>query len=182
MTPKMTTNEFDKIRRQIGEWLKGPCGSRLWDLMCALRGPDFPSERPDMEPAASQAAYAARRDRKYKSCEVVREAAFFGVIGGAARHHPDTKILLPPSKEWDHYDKHQARAAAVLGLEVQETERPAKKGEAKVAVKFNGEVPAPPVSVMPTYWPNTSKATPGLLSAMSAPLKLIEVTKELVKE
>ena len=109
---------FTEIRSQIGEHLKGPHGERLWNLMCGLRGPDSPSERPDMPSEDRDRAYRGRRERKYKTVEVIREAAFFGAGGGSARRHHDTKVLLPPIGEWDHFDKHVERAARVLGLEV----------------------------------------------------------------
>jgi len=55
---------FDEMRKEIGEFLNGPDGGRLWDVMCALRGPDVPSERPDMDSKESCVAYAGRRKRK----------------------------------------------------------------------------------------------------------------------
>ena len=110
---------FDEMRVIIGAWLKGPHGDRLWDLMCALRGPDFPSETPLMSSDEGARTYAARRNRKYKTTEIVREKAFFGVCGGCARHHDDDHVYLPPEKERDHFDKHIERVADMLGLGVE---------------------------------------------------------------
>lgn len=109
---------IDDIRKLISEWFKTGKGGGFWDLITALRGPDYPSERPDMSAGEQSAAYSARRKRKYASTEVIRKKAFYGVIGGAARSHDDDHITLPPQSKWDHFDKHMARAAAVLGLEV----------------------------------------------------------------
>lgn len=109
---------IDDIRKLISEWFKSGKGGGFWDLITAMRGPDYPSERPDMASGEASKAYAARRARKYASCEVIRTKAFYGVIGGAARSHDDDHITLPPQNQWDHYDKHMARAAGVLGLEV----------------------------------------------------------------
>lgn len=118
---------FDEKRIQIGKWLKEADGGRLWDLMCGLRGPDSPSERGDMSETESARAYKGRRARKFKTVEIIREKAFFGVIGGCARHHEDDHILLPPDKERDHFDRHMERAAVVLGLKVEVEGRDSKK-------------------------------------------------------
>lgn len=110
---------FDEQRAVIGFFLKSGSGSQLWDLLTGLRGPDSPSERPNMSHEEQAAAYKGRRARKYNTVEIIREAAFFGVVGGAARYHEDTKVTVPPSKEWDHFDKHVARAAQTIGLGVE---------------------------------------------------------------
>src|SRR3990167_4540998 len=123
---------FDEQRKQIGEWLKGPHGAKLWDLMCALRGPDSPSERGGMSTAEHSRAYAGRRKRKYATVEVVRQKAFHGVVGGCARHHDDDHITLPPMNEWDHFDHHMQRVAAGLGLKVVISQDPSKKGSVEV--------------------------------------------------
>ena len=97
-----------------------PNSGQLWDILTCLRGPDSPSERPDMTSKESNEAYAGRRARKYKTVEVIRQKAFFGSIGGAARHHAADRVTLPPSSQWDHFDKHVARAASALGIQVEE--------------------------------------------------------------
>lgn len=126
---------FDEKRRKIGEWLKESEGSKLWDLMCALRGPDSPSERSSMGDKERAAAYQGRRKRKRETVEVIREKAFFGVIGGAARHHDADKVVLPPSREWDHFDQHVQRAAAILGLTVETVDEKADPKATRVEVK-----------------------------------------------
>ena len=130
---------FDKIRQQIGDHLRGPYGEQLWDLMCGLRGPDTPSERPDMSQTDRDRAYRGRRERKYKTVEVIRAAAFFGAGGGSARKHSDTQVLLPPVGEWDHFDKHVERAAKVLGLEVVTGKRNIVGIEATIKTKLTND-------------------------------------------
>lgn len=116
---------FDEVRRLLGAYLHGPNGSSLWDVMAVVRGPDAPSERPDMERKAAEDAYRGRRERKRRTGEVLRGAMFFGAHGGCARTRTDiTYVTLPPRDEWDHYDKHVARAADILGLEVKFLDRP----------------------------------------------------------
>jgi hypothetical protein len=67
-------------------------------------------------------AYWGRRARKQSSGEVIRNASFFGLGRVGARSRGGTEIVLPPKKLWDHYDKHQAQAAAILGIKVVESE------------------------------------------------------------
>ena len=109
---------FDEKRKMIGAWLQESDSAQLWDLLCGLRGPDSPSERPNMSDVERQRAYKGRRARKYATVEVVREKAFFGVTGGCARHHDSDHITLPPTTEWDHFDHHMKRAADTIGLKV----------------------------------------------------------------
>lgn len=120
---------FTEKRRQIGEWLREEGGGQLWDLMCALRGPDSPSERVDMPPEEYRRMYAARRRRKHGTVEVIRQKAFFGVTGGCARHHDDDHIILPPVAEWDHFDHHMSRAARIVGVEVKTEDRKIKRNK-----------------------------------------------------
>lgn len=115
---KNNSPTFEEMRATIGEWLKLPEGHKLWEIMSAQRGPDAPSERPNMSAAEHRTAYAARRKRKYNTVEVIRSASFGGVVGGSARHHKDDHITLPPESQWDHFDNHCYRAANVLGLKV----------------------------------------------------------------
>jgi len=116
LVDNMSLNDW---RRFMARFLcYNPNADRAWDILTCLRGPDYPSERPDMSPEESGRAYSERRKRKYDTVEVIRSAAFFGVVGGSARHHADDKVKLPPSSRWDHFDKHVARAANVLGLPV----------------------------------------------------------------
>lgn len=111
---------FDDLRRFMGQVIRyNPNSGALWDLITCLRGPDSPSERPDQSSEESAKAYAGRRERKRRTVEVIRENAFFGVVGGAARHRPGKVVQLPPRNQWDHFDRHVQRAASVLGLEVE---------------------------------------------------------------
>jgi len=108
----------EDIRKLIAVWFKTGKGGAFWDLITALRGPDSPSERPDLSASENSKRYAARRARKFASTEIIRKKAFYGVIGGAARSHEAEYITLPPPSKWDHFDKHMARAAGVLGLDI----------------------------------------------------------------
>lgn len=102
-----------------------PQGKELWDILTCLRGPDSPSERGDGSGSANASAYKARRERKYKTGEVIRHMS--GLFGGAARHRASDYVTLPPREEWDHYDRHVEKAAKALGLRVQIEEPPAPK-------------------------------------------------------
>jgi hypothetical protein len=113
---------LDGIRRQIGRWLSGPHGANLATILAAQRGPDSPSERGDMSSVEHDRAYWGRRARKSSSGEVIRSASFFGLGKVGARARRGDSIILPPRKIWDHYDKHQASAAAILGIKVIESE------------------------------------------------------------
>lgn len=134
MAAMATTNppdmgiSFDAIRTQIGEWLRGPHGGELWDLMCAQRGPDSPSETEEMDAPTRNRMYLARRERKYKTAEVIRSASWFGACGGAARRRVDDHITIPPSSKQDHFDRHMVRAATLIGLRV-DIESPKVVGE-----------------------------------------------------
>lgn len=112
---------FNDMRLLVSDWMKVGSSSHTrswWDMITCLRGPDSPSERPDMSAQEASVAYSARRERKYKTVEVIRNKAFFGVIGGAARSHKGDSVTLPPRNQWDHFDKHVERAAKALGLKV----------------------------------------------------------------
>lgn len=111
---------LDEIRKQIGRWLSGPHGSSLAAILAAQRGPDSPSERPDMDSAEHEKAYWGRRARKKSSGEVIRTASFFGLGKVGCRARSGDSITLPPQSKWDHYDKHMAQAAHVLGIKVVE--------------------------------------------------------------
>lgn len=113
---------LDDIRKQIGRWLGGPNGANLATILAAQRGPDSPSERPDMSGPDHDRAYWGRRARKSSSGEVIRRASFFGLGTVGARSRQGDSIILPPRSKWDHYDKHQAQAATVLGIKVIESE------------------------------------------------------------
>lgn len=158
---------FDEMRKEIGAFLQTNEGAKLWDVMCALRGPDTPSERPDMGSKESSAAYAGRRKRKHSSTELIRERAFFGVIGGCARHHDGDTITLPPSIQWDHFDKHMARAAEVLGLKVM-----TRQTEEGTPVKIVGEpkqvvgIPTKGIGSLEYYQLKLSQAQTNLANAV----------------
>lgn len=127
--PEGLRSDLDKIAKL----LRGENGGALWDVLTAMRGPDSPSERPNMPPDQAARAYKGRRDRKYKTGEILRAVALPGATPGA-RTHLDTKVTLPPQDTWDHYDKHVARAAKALGLGI-EVEAPRKiEGEIKITV------------------------------------------------
>lgn len=116
-----STISFQEWQEFMATFLSSNSASgRAWDVITCQRGPDFPSERPDMSGEEHRKAYAGRRERKFNTVEVVRKASFGGVVGGCARSRKDTKVLLPPSSCWDHFDRHVQRAAIVLGLKVEE--------------------------------------------------------------
>jgi hypothetical protein len=119
---KLDEWDLDQIRRQIGRWLKGPNGANLATILAAQRGPDSPSERGDMSPAEHDRAYWGRRARKRSSGEIIRSASFFGIGKVGARARGGDTITLPPRSQWDHYDKHQASAAQVIGIKIVEAE------------------------------------------------------------
>lgn len=125
-TPKTLT----EMRGIIGDFLQNsPDAGLLWDLITCLRGPDSPSEKPNMTSNESREAYGGRRKRKAKTVEVIRHYAFNGIIGGCARSRSDRDYVeLPPTSEWDHFDRHVERAAQVLGLEVRVEKNEASKG------------------------------------------------------
>lgn len=115
---------FDEWRLFMAEYLRyNPYASHAWDVMTGLRGPDSPSERPDMSPDEHSKSYKGRRTRKYNTVEVIREAAFFGSMGGGARHHKDNKVIVPSYEKRDHFDRHVVRAANALGLQVKVEEK-----------------------------------------------------------
>ena len=111
---------FTEWRRFMSEFMSSNHNaSKAWDVMGCVRGPDSPSERPDMTPDESSKAYSGRRDRKFKTVEIIREAMFFGSIGGCARHHRDSKVTVRPHGKQDHFDRHVERAAHALDLTVE---------------------------------------------------------------
>lgn len=111
---------LDEWRKFMAEFMsENPNASAAWDIMGCVRGPDFPSERPDMTPNETSKAYAGRRERKYRTVEILREVMFFGACGGCARHHKDNKVILPPTSQWDHFDRHVQRGASRIGLKVE---------------------------------------------------------------
>lgn len=116
---KVKNLSFDEQRVVIGHFLKSQHGARLWNLLTCLRGPDSPSEKPNMSYDKKKVTYAGRRKRKYNTVEVIRDKAFFGVIGGSARSHEADLVTIPPSSEWDHFDRHVAKAADAIGLKVE---------------------------------------------------------------
>lgn len=137
-----TPKTCDEMRELIGNFLQTADSSeaqRLWDIITCQRGPDSPSERPDMTEAESATAYRLRRERKRATVEVIRKQAFGGVVGGAARWRDDIKyVTLPPQNEWDHFDRHVEKAARAMGLEVkiqEKEEEKEKKNEVVVELK-----------------------------------------------
>lgn len=139
---KDTTMTFDEMRKQIGEWLQSDEGGRLWDLLTCLRGPDSPSELVNVHSAENSANYKLRRERKYDTVEVIRQKAFFGVVGGSARHHDQDYVVVNPPDEQDHFDRHVLKAAYALGLEVRVKEKEKKlsnKTECEVIINLPKE-------------------------------------------
>lgn len=122
MASEVDAWDLDSIRRQIGRWLSGKHGASLATILAAQRGPDSPSERGDMGAAEHDRAYWGRRARKASSGEVIRSVSFFGLGKVGARSRSGDSITLPPRSKWDHYDKHQAEAARVLGIKVVESD------------------------------------------------------------
>ena len=107
-------------RRLMSEFMsQNPNAGAAWDILGCIRGPDSPSEREDMERVAFNKAYQGRRERKYRTVEIIREAMFFGVCGGGARHHKGDHVVLPPKQQRDHFDRHVARAARALGIGIE---------------------------------------------------------------
>jgi hypothetical protein len=110
----------------------------LWDVLTALRGPDFPSEIGDGSGVKNAAAYDQRRKRKYATTEIIRAKS--GLHGGAARFHAGDHVTVPPFAKQDHFDRHVVKAAQALGI----------------TVKVEGEVEQPsnlfsPVNAFPTW-------------------------------
>ena len=87
---------------------------KLWDVLTALRGPDAPSEGSGVVGDT----YDNRRKRKYETTEIIRERAFFGAMGGAARYHKGYSIVLHKATSGDHFSRHAAEAAIILGLKI----------------------------------------------------------------
>jgi hypothetical protein len=140
------TASMNELRQWMGQVIKhNPNSGRFWDLITCLRGPDTPSERPDMTSEERNVAYSGRRRRKADTVEVIRAKAFGGVVGGSARYRTDRDfVLLPPEGEWDHFDKHVQRAANAIGIEVKIKE-PSKEDKPAWEVKLNSATPLPPV-------------------------------------
>lgn len=112
---------FEQWRRFMAEFMgRNPNASLAWDVMGCVRGPDSPSESCKMGSAEHNQAYAGRRQRKYNTVEVIREAMFFGVCGGGARHHKGDSVTLAGLE--DHFDRHVRAAANALGLKVKVNE------------------------------------------------------------
>ena len=118
----MTSATFDELRAALATALRQNHNSgKLWDLITASRGPDWPSEPVnDYGGQKFGPLYDARRKRKYDSTEVIRQLAFFGVVGGSARSHSGTSVTVQHPSKQDHFDRHVVRAAHVLGLTVKE--------------------------------------------------------------
>src|SRR3990167_1611393 len=116
---KISELSFTDWRRFMSEYLSTNSHSdKAWDILSCVRGPDSPSERPDMSSEENDTAYNGRRARKYKTVEIIRDAMFFGVVKGGARHHKGTKVILPPHSKPDRFDKHVEIAAGVLDLKI----------------------------------------------------------------
>ena len=111
---------LDVWRRFMAEFMgQNPNSGLAWDIMGCIRGPDSPSERPDMSATDAKKAYSGRRERKYQTVEVLRQVMFFGVVGSAARSHKGTKVILPTHSQRDHFDRHVERAAQALDIPVE---------------------------------------------------------------
>lgn len=130
LVPRYTPLTADEMRELTRRFLLNATTyetQRYWDLVTALRGPDSPSETPDMTKAQRDIAYEARRKRKAQGVEVIRHHAFHGAMAGSARSRSDrVYITLPPMSQWDHHDVHLRKAAKVLGLVVKEAKETPK--------------------------------------------------------
>ena len=97
-------------------------GAMITDITVCLRGPDsgkgMPSEQRDQTGADADRFYRARVARKMITGAVIRGAVYNGRQVGGQRTRQASFVELPPEREWDHYDKHVARAARWLGLEI----------------------------------------------------------------
>ena len=119
-TRKISELTLTEWREFMAEFLrKNPNSGNAWDLMACVRGPDYPSERPDMTPSESSRAYNGRRERKRKTIEIIRDRMFFGVVGGSARSHKADSVQLPPRIQWDHFDRHVERGARIVDLQME---------------------------------------------------------------
>lgn len=149
---KLTLAEMQQF---LGKFItQNPSGSKLWDIITCLRGPDSPSEKPSMTSEESSTAYAGRRKRKRQTVEVIRGKALLGAVGGSARFRTDINYVeLPPTSEWDHFDKHVQRAANALGIEVkiQGQEKEATLSKKACLVTPVEESKEPGFPVMPLY-------------------------------
>lgn len=136
---------FNDMRQAVRLYFTYSSGSKsFWDLITCMRGPDHPSERPDMIPEDAQIAYVARRARKRETVEVIRGKAFDGCVPGAARARTDINyVTLPPVRERDHFDRHVAETAALLGIEVRV--KAARVGKIVKAVVV--DTPSPPMNL-----------------------------------
>lgn len=121
MSPPTTCDEMRTVVRKFFSNSNVPSAEKgkFWDLMAMVRGPDYPSERGTLSPDDYKAAYAARRQRKRETVEVIRHKLFDGMVGGTARHREGDCVILPPSSKWDHFDRHVQRAALILGLRIE---------------------------------------------------------------
>lgn len=98
--------------RQLMETTPG-----LWDIIACQRGPDSPSERPYQPSRQAYELHTARRERKSRTGAVIRGLSGIST-GGASQRTDRDYVELPPENEWDHYDKHIARAAQAMGIAV----------------------------------------------------------------
>lgn len=118
---KTTMNDLLRKRLdKIGGWIRED--KSLWDVLVGMRGPDAgtaeaSSERPCHDRATHDRLYAARVARKMRTVAVLRAAAF-GDVPGARVRRADT-VTLPPARDWDHFDKHVALTAGLLGVRVE---------------------------------------------------------------
>lgn len=118
-TVKVKDLTLKQWREFMAEFMsKNPHSQEAWDIMGCVRGPDFPSERPDMSSTEQAKAYQGRRHRKYETVEVLREAMFYGVCGGSARRHRGDHVVVASDLHADHFDRHVSAAAHALGIEV----------------------------------------------------------------
>lgn len=134
----MRPKTCDEMRALVGEFLSTAPGNerqRFWDIITCQRGPDSPSERGEMADSEASAAYQLRRKRKRDTVEVIRAMSFGGVVGGAARYRTDIQyVTLPPSSQWDHFDRHVYKAAMALGIEIRQPKASKKGGECEATV------------------------------------------------
>lgn len=140
-----TPERWQDMLEMLKDFLhNSPEAESLWHVLTALRGPDSPSERPDMGDAESSEAYAGRRRRKRMTVEVIRGKALGGKCLGARVRTDIDYVTLPPESEWEHFDRHVRAAAVVLGLKV----KTGPEGRWKKELKKEGIEGCVPVKVV----------------------------------
>lgn len=114
---KLRKERLKMLRQWIGE------DSALWDILTAMRGPDRGADQPHSERPCDSGdehgrLYRARVARKMTTVAVLRYHALGSICG--ARTSSADHVVLPVESQWDHFDKHVARAANALGVRIEQ--------------------------------------------------------------